>query len=398
MLLSEAEAKRAKPREKVYQLAVGDGLSLAIEPTGQKIWKLRYTQGNKRKTKRLGTYPEISIKQAVSKKNVFLDGLNETSIREVNPTFEMVAQEWLNFKIKNSLGDKPRNGVLVLASKCIERDINPVIGHIIFEKVKRTDLVKVIRLIESKGVKEPCKKACSYLNQIYDYAVSIGYSELNIATNLQKILIKTKIKQNYAFLSGTEIIEFYEKIYHSKCEPITKKALYLKILTGVRGAELLNAKAEQFDLDKGLWFIPAIQVKQFRRKVIEGHKVPDYVIPLSKQAIEIVSSAMEWSVGEKYLFSSPKKVGQHLHYNALNRVIRSLGYDKDKLTSHGLRASMSTVLNESNLFKSEWIEAQLSHTDKNAVRGTYNHAEYIEHRAKMVQWWADYLERKVSIF
>jgi integrase len=115
------------------------------------------------------------------------------------------------------------------------------------------------------------------------------------------------------------------------------------------------------------------------------------VIPLSKQAIEIIESAIEWSHGSEYVFSSPILKNKPIHFNALNRAIRLMGYTKDDLTSHGLRSTMSTVLNESDLFKSEWIEAQLSHTDKNLVRGTYNHADYINQRDRMMQWWADYL-------
>ena len=107
----------------------------------------------------------------------------------------------------------------------------------------------------------------------------MGYAELNIASSLNKILIKTKIKQNYAYLNGLDVIEFYRSIKRSNSHPIIKKAIQLKSLTGVRGAELIYAKKDQFDLEKRLWRIPAIQVKQFRRKVIEGHKIPDYVIP-----------------------------------------------------------------------------------------------------------------------
>lgn len=280
---------------------------------------------------------------------------------------------------------------MVLAEKCIKNDFEPLIGNIAFAELKRTDLVKVIRNIENRQVKEPCKKACSYLSQIFDYGLSVGYIDLNIATGLNKILVKTKMKKNYAFLNHTEIKQFYQQLKTANCHPIIRKALQIKTLTGVRGTELLNAKMNDIDLNQKLWRIPAIQVKQLRRKVIEGQKIPDYLIPLSNEAIEVISSAIEWSYGSEYIFSSPIHKNQRLHFNSLNNAIRRMGYSTDQLTSHGLRSSMSTVLNESNLFKSEWIEAQLSHADKNTVRGTYNHADYLDHRSKMMQWWADFL-------
>ena len=391
-MLTESQLKKLKPKDKLYQVACGDGLSLAVEPSGKKYWKLIYTDPNgKRKTKRLGAYPDTNLRDARNLQNEFQEELeNEVALNQLL-TFSKVAHEWLDFKIQNSLGDRPASGVLELADKCIKNDLEPNIGNELFTDIKRIDLVKVIRKIESRGVKEPCKKACSYLNQIYEYAISMGYAELNIASNLNKILIKTKIKQNYAYLDGVEIKDFFLKINSSNSHPIIKKALQIKTLTGVRGAELINAKVSDFNLEKRLWYIPAIQVKQFRRKVIEGHKIPDYVIPLSKQAVEIIESAIEWSHGSEYVFSSPILKNKPIHFNALNRAIRLMGYTKDDLTSHGLRSTMSTVLNESDLFKSEWIEAQLSHTDKNLVRGTYNHADYINQRDGMMQWWADYL-------
>lgn len=393
-MLTEAQLKKLKPKDKLYQVACGDGLSLAIEPNGKKYWKLIYSDlSGKRKTKRLGVYPKINLRDARTLQNDFNANIEHNIPQIENLTFSQVSHEWLSFKIQNSLGDRPQSGVIELAEKCIKNDFEPIIGESIFSDIKRVDLVKVIRNIESRGVKEPCKKACSYLNQIYEYAISIGYAEINIASNLNKILIKTKIKKNYAYLNGVDIIKFYRCVNQSNSHPIIKKAIQLKTLTGVRGAELIYAKKSQFNLDERLWRIPAIMVKQFRRKVIEGHKIPDYVIPLSSQAVEIIESAIEWSHGSDYVFASPILKNKPIHFNSINRSIRLMGYTKNDLTSHGLRSTMSTVLNESDLFKSEWIEAQLSHTDKNLVRGTYNHADYITQRDGMMQWWADYLNQ-----
>lgn len=398
MSLTDKKVKNARPKAKIYFLADDEGLSLRIDPTGLKSWCYRYTDLNKKRfRKTLGHYPEISLKQAREERDHKKIILQKTGIWEgnkINPgkiSFVEIAYEWMSFKTKNSLGDQPRCGVLALAKTCLDKDIIPIIGNMPFTEIKRMDLVNVVRKIEERGVKEPVKKACSYLNQIYDYAVAVGYADLNIAINLNKVLIKTKIKINYPYLKGDEIGEFINKLKDYKAHPIVKKALWLKLYSGVRGAELIQAKPEHFDLENKLWRIPAIHVKQLRRKALMGFDVPDYIVPLSDQAIEVVKSALEWSHGERYVFSSPRKVGQHIHFNSINTIIRRMGYDKDKLSSHGLRSSMSTILNESGLFKSEWIEAQLSHSDKDQTRGTYNHAEYITQRLEMMQWWGDYI-------
>lgn len=402
MSLTDKKVKSALIKAKTYFLADDDGLSLKVDPTGLKSWCYRYTDlaTGKRPRRVLGKYPDMDLKQARDerdRKKMILENTGTwddgKTTTEDRLTFSRVADEWLNFKTRNSLGDNPRCGVLSLAKKCLDKEINPLIGDLVFSEIKRFDLVSVVREIEKRGVKEPVKKACSYLSQIYDYAVAVGYTDFNIAINLNKVLITAKVKINYPYLKGDELGEFINTLKTFKADPIVKKALWLKLYSGVRGAELIQAKAEDFDLENKIWRIPAIHVKQLRRKALMGFDVPDYVIPLSDQAIEIVTSALEWSHGERYVFASPRKVGQHIHFNSINTLIRRMGYDKDKLSSHGLRSSMSTILNESGLFKSEWIEAQLSHSDKDKTRGSYNHAEYISQRLDMMQWWADYLEK-----
>lgn len=399
MSLTEQRVRQAKPREKMYFVADDDGLSLKIEPNGNKSWSYRYSLPNstKRPRVKLGVYPSMSLKEARlarddKKDEVF--GQNE-SISDVL-TFEKVAMEWLDFKEKNALEDRPRSGVLELAHVALTQDILPLLGEKDFLSLKRFDLVQVMRHIESRGVKEPVKKACSYLNQIYDYAVAMGYTDYNLAIGLQKVIIKQRVKQHYPHLQTEDLPEFLNKLKDNTAHPIVKKALWLKLYTGVRGAELLSAEPHHFDLENKIWRIPAMHVKQFRRRVVLGMQVPDYLVPLSDQAVEVVQSAIDWSVGEKYVFASPRQAGQPLHFNTLNTLIRRMGYSSEQLSSHGLRSTLSTILNDSGRFQSSWIEAQLSHTDKDQTRGSYNHAEYLNQRQEMMQWWADYLDNHMA--
>lgn len=151
-MLTETQLKKLKPKDKLYQVACGDGLSLAIESNGKKYWKLIYSdQSGNRKTKRLGAYPSINLRDARILQNDFhatvVDSITQFEIL----TFSKVAHEWLDFKIQNSLGDRPLSGVIELAAKCINNDLEPIIGEKIFSDIKRIDLVKVIRIIESRG-------------------------------------------------------------------------------------------------------------------------------------------------------------------------------------------------------------------------------------------------------
>ncbi|WP_420315400.1 integrase arm-type DNA-binding domain-containing protein, partial [Acinetobacter pseudolwoffii] len=172
MSLTEIKVRQAKPKEKIYFLADDDGLSLKIEPNGRKSWSYRYSLvgTNKRPRMKLGEYPVMSLKEARSVRDEykFNDYQNKLLHKKDIKTFQDICEEWLEFKIKNSFEDEPRCGVIQLAKKCLDQDIYPNIGLTPFIEVKRYDLVKVIKNIESRNVKEPVKKAYSYLNQIYD--------------------------------------------------------------------------------------------------------------------------------------------------------------------------------------------------------------------------------------
>ncbi|WP_166171848.1 integrase arm-type DNA-binding domain-containing protein [Acinetobacter sp. SA01] len=400
MSLTEAKVRQARPKEKVYFLTDDDGLSLKVELNGRKSWSYRYSVAgsNKRPRVKLGEYPFMSLKEARTTRDEYkFNGYKNETVHKKNiKTFQDICEEWLEFKIKNSFKDEPRCGVIQLAKKFLNHEIYPDLGNMPFNEVKRYDLVTIVKNIEARHVKEPVKKAYSYLNQIYDYAVAMGYCEYNIAHGLNKILIKNKIKKNYPYLKSENLPNFITRLSQVNTDPIIKKALLFKLYTGVRGAELLLCEPHHFDLDNKIWKIPALHIKQFRRKVILGHDIPDFLVPLSAQAMTLIKSALAWSHGEKYVFSSPRYPDRPLHFNTLNITIRKMGYDKDELSAHGLRSTFSTILNESGLFQSNWIEAQLSHTDKNKTRASYNHAEYLLQRIEMMQWWGNYIASLVK--
>lgn len=401
MSLTEIQIRRLHPKEKIYFLADDDGLSLKIDPSGEKSWSYRYSvpATGKRPRITLGVYPVMSLKEARNARDVYkVNALfKQETLQPKIKTFKHVCEEWLDFKSKNSFNDQPRCGVVELANKCLYNDMYPIIGDLPFEKIKRIQLVNVIKMIEKRNVKEPVKKAYSYLNQIYDFAVAMGYCDFNQAYGLNKILLKGKLKKNYPYLREENISDFLGRVNKLKTDPIIKKAILFKLYTGVRGAELLSVQPHHFDFENKVWKIPALHIKQFRRKVIAGYDIPDFLVPLSSQAISIAKSALEWSRSEKYVFSSPKFKDKPLHFNTINSAIRKMGYLPNELSSHGLRSTFSTILNDSGLFQESWIEAQLSHVDKNKTRASYNHADYMQQRAEMMQWWGDYIQNKASI-
>jgi integrase len=165
------------------------------------------------------------------------------------------------------------------------------------------------------------------------------------------------------------------------------------LLTGVRTGELRSAMPEQFDLERGLWIIPPVLVKQLQQRLrLEDRDIPPYIVPLSRQAIAIVRQLLAAKPpAARYLLPHRTDPEERVSENTLNHALHRMGY-RDQLTGHGIRATISTALHEIG-YNTKWIDAQLSHTDPNQVRKAYNHAQYVEQRRRMMQDWADRLDR-----
>lgn len=151
------------------------------------------------------------------------------------------------------------------------------------------------------------------------------------------------------------------------------------MITGVRTIELRAALWSEFDLDNAIWEIPAERMKMRR----------PHLVPLSTQALDLLHVLKTMTGNYRYAFPGRNDPNKPMSEASINQVIKRLGYG-GKVTGHGFKHSMSTILHEQN-YNSVWIETQLAHVDKNSIRGTYNHAVYIDGRRNMLQWYADFI-------
>ena len=159
-------------------------------------------------------------------------------------------------------------------------------------------------------------------------------------------------------------------------------ALRLLMLTFVRPGELRGARWGEFDLDAKIWRIPAERMKM----------KSEHLIPLSRQAIDLLELLKPISGHYELLFPGERSRVNPISENTMTYALYRLGY-KSRQTAHGFRTIASSILNEEG-FNPDAIERQLSHIERNQVRGAYTkHAEYLKDRAKMMQWWADYLDQ-----
>ena len=405
MALTDTAVRQAKATGKAYTLGDRDGLSLAVSPQGGKSWHFRYYWGDRQKRMSLGTYPEVSLREARQARDdaraLLAQGTNPHAHRKQKRqavllasehTFEAVFHAWLE---RHALGIKTgRQSTHATILRIFGKDVLPVLGKRPMLEIRRSDLLEVIGRIERRKALALAEQIRGYLNRIYRFAlIKVPGLETNHAADLDVVAVPRNPVRHHPFLRFVELPELLKSLReYPGMERSTRQGLRLLLLTGVRTGELRHATPEQFDLARGLWIIPPENVKQLQRQARKGNRdVPPYLVPLSMQAIEIAGELLKATASSQcYLLRNERSPGECISPSTLNQALSRMGFDT-RLTAHGLRGTLSTALNEIG-YPDAWIEAQLSHADPNQVRGAYNHAEYVEQRRRMMQDWADRLD------
>lgn len=407
MALSEMAARQAKATGKAYTLGDIDGLSLAVTAQGGRTWHFRYCWAGKQKRMSLGIYPEIGLREARELRDkaraLLAKGINPKLDRKhkrqavrlaAEHTFNAVFLQWVEHrKLELKAG---RQSTLSQINRIFDKDVLPTLGKLSIYDVRRTDLLDVLAKIEQRRAFTTAEKVRTWFNQLFRYAlVKVERMEVNPASDLDVVAVPKPPVNHNPFLRLPELPELLQKLRGYRGALTTQLGIRLLLLTGVRTGELRLATPDQFDLDKGLWIIPPEVVKQLqldmRKKGKRAQDIPPYIVPLSVQAMEIVSHLLnEVKPAQRYLLSHRSDLKKRISENTLNYALTRMGY-KDVLTGHGIRGTISTALNEVGYLKI-WVDAQLSHSDPNQVSAAYNHAMYVEPRRKMMQDWADRLD------
>lgn len=404
--LTDTEIKNAKPREKEYTLADGNGLQLNIKPDGRKVWEIRYTVDGKQKKTTGGAYPTVSLKDARAKRDELkgkvskgIDPIQEKkeikqqkqeeakakeieAVRSLN-TFEKVSRDFID-SITGEL--VPRYRSLKLAR--LENHIFPHIGAMPMEDVTRLQIIECLERLKNDDKAETAKRTLNIINQVYRYAVTREIVPHNITADIDKryVIGKIESKSFPTITDPKEIGKLANLIDEYQGEIITKCALKLAMLTAQRPYNIRFAEWDEFDLEAMEWRINAEKMKMKR----------PHVVPITKQLKVILEELAPHTKGRsRYLFPALYTTIKPISENTLNHALRRLGYSRDEIVSHGFRAMFSTVANENieqHGYHSDIIERHLAHVEKNKVKGAYNRAEYWEQRIGLMQWWADYID------
>ena len=391
-MLTDRACKNAKPKNKPYKLYDDQGLFLLIHPNDSKYWRLKYRVGGKEKLLALGVYPAVSLACARDKRDearkLHGQGVDpgaakqeakRTKLIAAENSFEAITREWLEH-----IRHKWSKGHATYTLRRFEAYTFPEIGRTPIAEVTAPMLLAMARLIEARGTIETTHKVMNACGQVFRYAIASGRCERNPVVDLRGAIKSKPAPRHMAALREKELPALLRKIDSYAAdnggELQTQCAVQLLALTFIRTGELREAAWEEFDLDKAEWRIPAERMKM---------KAP-HVVPLSRQAMEIIKELKEMNGGYSLVFPgvNPKRA---MSKNTVLFALYRMGY-RGRMTGHGFRAVASTILNEMGI-DADVIERQLAHAEQNKVRAAYHRAEYLPERREMMQQWADYLDK-----
>jgi integrase len=218
---------------------------------------------------------------------------------------------------------------------------------------------------------------------VFRYAVATARLRSDPTRDLKGALTAPTVTHYGAITDASRVGELLRAIDVYQGYGPTKLALQIAPHVFVRPGELRHAEWSEFDLDGGLWIIPAAKMKM--RK---AHQVP-----LSQQAVALFREMHAASGPTGYVFPSVRTRSRPMSENTINAGLRRLGYASDEMTAHGFRAMASTLLNESGKWHPDAIERALAHGDDDKVRAAYHRGAHWKERIEMAQWWSDYLDQ-----
>jgi integrase len=391
MPLSDARIRSLKSRDKPYKVADFDGLFVAIQPNGSKLWRFKYRIDGKERTLSIGIYPAISLAQARqtrdearsdlaggidpsdakreakrlrsdSKANTFEKQANAffaKSAKEGKAAATLTKTEWLLGMAKADFGRKP------------------------MAEITSPMVLRCLRKVEAKGNYETARRLRAKIGAVFRYAIANGVAETDPTYALRDALIRPTVTSRAAITDPKALGGLLRAIDGFEGQTTTRIALRLLALLAQRPGELRHATWAEFDVDTAIWLIPAERMKMRR-----PHRVhlPDAALALLSELRDLTGSG-------KYLFPSLRSVARPMSENTLNGALRRMGYSGEEMTAHGFRATFSTLANESGLWNPDAIERTLAHVEANEVRRAYARGEYWDERVRLADWWGGFLEK-----
>jgi integrase len=391
MALTATGVRNAKRRDKPYKMGDSLGLFLLVEPSGGKLWRVKYRVDGREKKLALGAYPDVSLADARKRRDeareLLADGKDPSREKQQEKqraklaaanTFGLIAQEFIDKRRREGLSSSTAD-----KSEYYIKRTGPAFGRLPISSITPSDILAVLRRIEAKGNYETARRVLQLSGRVFRYAVATARLASDPSRDLRGALTAPTPKHYGAIIEAKRAGQLLRAIDGYEGQVLTKLAMQLSPHVFVRPGELRHAEWEEIDLDGALWTIPATKMKM--RKV--------HLVPLSWQSVEILRLAHAITGPSGYAFPSIRTPTRPMSENTVNAGLRRLGFTGDEMTAHGFRAMASTLLNESGKWSPDAIERALAHGDEDRVRAAYHRGAHWKERVEMAQWWSDHLDQ-----
>ncbi len=389
-MLTDRAVRTAKPQEKPYKLSDGGGLHVLVQPGGGKLWRLKYRFAGKEKLLSFGSYPTVSIatarQQREEAKKQIASGLDPSVKKKLDKIVEeKAAQNTFGAVVAEHLANMAANGLAettLAKNRWMLEDLAAPLAKRPIAEIMPIEVLDVLKRVEKSGRRETARKLRGMIGGVFRYAVVTLRATNDPTAPLRGALLAPQVQHRPAIIDERELGVLMRAIDEYDGWPTLRAALQLTALTMTRPGDVRFMRRSEINFERAVWCIPAERMKMRR-----AHDVP-----LSRQALEILHEIWSLSDYGDLVVPSIRSIKKPLSENAMNCALRRMGYAKDEMTSHGFRATASTILNERG-FNPDVIEAALAHQDKNVIRRAYNRATYWPERVKLLQSWADLLDQ-----
>lgn len=389
--LNASQVERARPGERAYKISDGQGLFLLVNPDGSKWWRMAYRYGGKQKSISMGVYPDVGLQEARDRlsdaRRLLRDGVDPSAARKAakesqteltQNTFDSATTAWIARNANTWSGSTLRQ-----TQSRLNRDVLPYLKTRPIREITAPEILKVVQRVVDRGAIETARRVLRIIQQVMTFAVVTGRLDANPATDLGQALPTAKVTHMASLTTPDDVAGLMRAIQGYQGEPVTRAALRLAPLVFVRPGELRQATWSEIDLDAARWEIPAKRMKMDS----------DHIVPLSSQAVEILADLQPLTGQGELVFPGARSATRPISDNTLNAALRRMGFTKEQMTAHGFRAMARTMLEEELGFRYEIIEHQLAHVVRDANGRAYNRTRHLKDRARMMQAWADYLDR-----
>ncbi|HEX8446304.1 MAG TPA: integrase arm-type DNA-binding domain-containing protein [Sphingomonas sp.] len=401
-MLTDIQCKTAEKRAAPYKLADGQGLFLLVTTSGYRSWRMKYRFEKKEKLLTFGPYPQIGLKEvrrmAEDARRVLRAGLDPATAGkslsanvDLSRRFETIAREW--HALQSSIWSaKYAEDVL----RSLEDYVFPTVGSLDIAAIRSDQVLTIVRAIEARPAVETARRVRQRISAIFSYAIADSKATSDPAAVIVGALQPLIKGRQPALLTIEEARALLIAAEDSIAHPITKLMSRFIALTAVRpGVVRFLPWTELLDLDgpAPLWHVPAERMKLIvERKQNDRF---DFLVPLARQAVEVLTVARTFSAKSKVVFPSERNVNRPMSENAVGYLYNRLPAYRGRHVPHGWRSTFSTLMNGraqdmDRPADRAIIDLMLAHLPS-GVESKYNRAAYMPRRRALAQEWADVL-------